>query len=168
VAVIGAGVSGLTAAYLLSRTHDVTLFEAEDRLGGHAHTHDVTDSDGRRHAVDSGFIVHNDVTYPWLRKLFGELDVQVRSTEMSMSVRCEGCGLEYAGCAAARSSRAASRPRFLPDAGRSGGSTWRALAFPRTRRESPTTYGEFLSGSGSAATHRPLRRSGRLVRMTRA
>jgi predicted NAD/FAD-binding protein len=78
VAVIGAGVSGLTAAYLLSRTHDVTLFEAEDRLGGHAHTHHVTDSDGRQHAVDSGFIVHNDVTYPWLRKLFGELDVQVR------------------------------------------------------------------------------------------
>jgi len=78
VAVIGAGVSGLTAAYLLSRTHDVTLFEAEDRLGGHAHTHDLTDSDGRQHAVDSGFIVHNDVTYPSLRKLFGELDVEVR------------------------------------------------------------------------------------------
>ena len=90
VAVIGAGVSGLTAAYLLSRTHDVTLFEAEGRLGGHAHTHDVTDSDGRQHAVDSGFIVHNDVTYPWLRRLFGELDVEVRPAEMSMSVRCEG------------------------------------------------------------------------------
>jgi len=54
VAVIGAGVSGLTAAYLLSRAYDVTVFEAEDRLGGHAHTHDVADPDGRRHAVDSG------------------------------------------------------------------------------------------------------------------
>src|SRR5690348_210457 len=97
VAVIGAGVSGLTAAYLLSRTHDVTLFEAEPRLGGHAHTHDVADVDGQRHAVDSGFIVHNDVTYPLLRKLFAELGVEVRPTEMSMSVRCDGCGLEYAG-----------------------------------------------------------------------
>src|SRR3954447_23909345 len=97
VAVIGAGVSGLTAAYLLSRSHQVTLFEAETRLGGHAHTHDVADADGRSHAVDSGFIVHNDVTYPWLRKLFAELHVEVRPTEMSMSVRCDGCGLEYAG-----------------------------------------------------------------------
>src|SRR3954452_1629644 len=85
VAVIGSGVSGLTAAYLLSRSHDVTLFEADTRLGGHAHTHDVADPDGRRHAVDSGFIVHNDVTYPWLRKLFAELEVQVQPTEMSMS-----------------------------------------------------------------------------------
>ena len=111
VAVIGAGVSGLTAAYLLSRTHDVILFEAEGRLGGHAHTHDVTDSDGRQHAVDSGFIVHNDVTYPWLRRLFGELDVQVRPAEMSMSVRCEGCGWSMpaaAGCAACSPSHAAS------------------------------------------------------------
>ena len=72
VAVIGAGVSGLTAAYLLRRTHDVTVFEADSRLGGHAHTHDVTDVDGRPLAIDSGFIVHNDATYPWLRKLFGD------------------------------------------------------------------------------------------------
>src|SRR5579863_9579057 len=97
VAVIGSGVSGLTAAYLLSRTHDVTVFEADDRLGGHVHTHDIRGPEGSRHAVDSGFIVHNDKTYPWLRKLFGELGVQVRPTEMSMSVRCEECGLEYAG-----------------------------------------------------------------------
>src|SRR5580692_12832481 len=117
VAVIGAGVSGLTAAYLLSRTHDVTLFEAEDRLGGHAHTHDVADSAGRRHAVDSGFIVHNDVTYPWLRKLFRELDVEVRPAEMSMSVRCEECGLQYAGGRGLRGvfaqPRRLVRPRFL-------------------------------------------------------
>src|SRR5436305_12923598 len=79
-AVIGAGVSGLTAAYLLSRTHDVILFEADGRLGGHAHTHDVPGPDGRLHAVDRGCIVHNAVTYPWLRRLFGELDLPVRPT----------------------------------------------------------------------------------------
>jgi predicted NAD/FAD-binding protein len=106
VAVVGSGVSGLTAAYLLGRTHDVTLFEAENRLGGHAHTHDLIASDGSEHAVDSGFIVHNDRTYPWLRKLFAELDVEVRPTEMSMSVRCEG-----GACGACLPSHAASSTR---------------------------------------------------------
>jgi predicted NAD/FAD-binding protein len=153
VAVIGAGVSGLTAAYLLSRTHDVTLFEAEGRLGGHAHTHGVTDSDGRQHAVDSGFIVHNDVTYPWLRKLFGELDVQVRPTEMSMSVRCEGCGLEYAGGRGLRGVFAQPRrlidPRFLRMLWQVKRFHRRALAFLRTTDdENLTTYGEFLEREG--------------------
>lgn len=96
VAVVGSGVSGLTAAYLLRSTHDVTLFEADDRFGGHAHTHDL-ESGGRTHQVDSGFIVHNDRTYPFLRRLFAELDVEVLPTEMSMSIHCDGCGLEYAG-----------------------------------------------------------------------
>ena len=64
VAVVGAGVSGLTAAYVLCEQYDVTLYEADDRLGGHAHTHEVTDSAGTRLAVDTGFIVHNDRTYP--------------------------------------------------------------------------------------------------------
>src|SRR5262245_37480272 len=96
-AVIGAGVSGLTAAYLLSRRDDVTVYEAEPRLGGHAHTHDVTDPAGREHAVDTGFIVHNDRTYPLLRRLFGELGVPTRATEMSMSIRDEHSGLEFAG-----------------------------------------------------------------------
>ena len=156
MAVIGAGVSGLTAAYLLSRTHDVTVFEAEDRLGGHAHTHDVTDSDGRRHAVDSGFIVHNDQTYPWLRKLFGELDVQVRPAEMSMSVRCEGCGLEYAGGRGLRGVFAQPRrlldPRYLRMLWQVMRFHRRASAFLRTTDdESLTTYGEFLEREGFSA-----------------
>lgn len=97
VAVVGAGVAGLTAAYVLQRTYDVTLFEADDRLGGHAHTQEVPTSDGGWASVDTGFIVHNERTYPTLLRLFAELDVETQESEMSMSVRCEGCGLEYAG-----------------------------------------------------------------------
>jgi len=97
VAVIGSGVAGLTAAYVLQREYDVTLLEADDRLGGHAHTHDIPTSDGRLIPIDTGFIVHNERTYPNLLRLFGELGVATQPTEMSMSVRCEGCGLEYAG-----------------------------------------------------------------------
>jgi predicted NAD/FAD-binding protein len=96
-AVVGSGVAGLTAAYLLQRTHDVTLFEADARLGGHAHTHDIVTPDDRVVPVDSGFIVHNERTYPNLIRLFGELGVATRPTEMSMSITCQGCGLEYAG-----------------------------------------------------------------------
>ncbi|MFJ8152052.1 NAD(P)/FAD-dependent oxidoreductase [Streptomyces sp. NPDC094468] len=97
-AVVGSGVAGLTAAHVLGRTHHVTLYEADDRLGGHAHTHELTSPhDGRVHRVDSGFIVHNRRTYPHLLRLFDELGVATQESEMSMSVRCEGCGLEYAG-----------------------------------------------------------------------
>ncbi|QUQ66138.1 NAD(P)/FAD-dependent oxidoreductase [Kutzneria sp. CA-103260] len=97
VAVIGAGVSGLTAAYLLQRRYEVMLFEADVRLGGHAHTHDLPTPGGGYTAVDSGFIVHNERTYPNLIRLFRELGVPTQDSEMSMSVRCDGCGLEYAG-----------------------------------------------------------------------
>ncbi|MFJ8860612.1 NAD(P)/FAD-dependent oxidoreductase [Streptomyces sp. NPDC102451] len=96
-AVVGSGVAGLTAAHVLGKAHDVTLLEADERVGGHAHTHDLSASDGRTHRVDSGFIVHNRRTYPHLLRLFGELGVDTQESEMSMSVRCEGCGLEYAG-----------------------------------------------------------------------
>jgi uncharacterized protein len=97
IAVVGAGVAGLTAAYVLQRAYDVTLYEADPRLGGHAHTHDVVTPDGRLLPIDSGFIVHNLSTYPNLLRLFGELGIETQPTDMSMSVRCDGCGLEYAG-----------------------------------------------------------------------
>ncbi|HUZ56233.1 MAG TPA: FAD-dependent oxidoreductase [Streptosporangiaceae bacterium] len=96
-AVVGAGVSGLTAAYLLQRRYDVTLYEADGRLGGHADTREVPTPDGRLLPLDTGFLVHNTRTYPTLTRLFRELGVQSRETEMSLSVRCQGCGLEYAG-----------------------------------------------------------------------
>jgi len=92
IAVIGGGISGLTAGYVLSRTDQVTLFEADRRLGGHADTHLVGAV-----PVDTGFIVYNERTYPLLTRLFAELGVHTRATEMSMSVRCAGCGLQYAG-----------------------------------------------------------------------
>ncbi|WP_433200873.1 NAD(P)/FAD-dependent oxidoreductase [Dactylosporangium sp. CS-047395] len=113
VAVIGAGVAGLTAAYVLRDAYDVTLFEAEPRLGGHAHTHDVADGPATL-AVDSGFIVHNRRTYPRLLRLFDELGVPTQETEMSMSVRCLGCGLQYAGARGARGLFAQPpRPAYL-------------------------------------------------------
>jgi predicted NAD/FAD-binding protein len=110
-------VAGLTAAHLLARTHRVTLFEADARLGGHVHTHDLVGADEAHRAVDSGFIVHNDRTYPLLRRLFAELGIETRPTEMSMSVQCRGCGLEYAGGRGAggvlAQPRRAADPRFL-------------------------------------------------------
>ena len=127
----------------------MVMFEAEDRLGGHAHTHDVTDSSGRGHHVDSGFIVHNDVTYPLLRRLFTELGVEVRRTEMSMSVRCDGCGLEYAGGRGPRGILAQHRrvadPHFARLLWQVTRFHQRAAAFLRTGDESDlTTLGEFL------------------------
>ncbi|MCF3960555.1 NAD(P)/FAD-dependent oxidoreductase [Streptomyces fuscigenes] len=114
-AVVGSGVAGLTAAYILRRGgHAVTLYEADHRLGGHAHTHAVPSADGRIHHVDSGFIVHNARTYPYLLRLFGELGVGTQESEMSMSVRCEGCGLEYAGARGLRGVLAQPRNALKP------------------------------------------------------
>jgi predicted NAD/FAD-binding protein/DUF1365 family protein len=96
VAVVGSGVAGLTAAWIASRTAHVTLYEADDRLGGHADTHRVATPDGEL-AIDTGFIVHNRRTYPTLLRLFAELGVETQPSEMSLSVSDAGTGVEYAG-----------------------------------------------------------------------
>ncbi|RVW05332.1 NAD(P)/FAD-dependent oxidoreductase [Rhodococcus xishaensis] len=97
VAVVGGGVAGLTASWVLSKSADVTLYEAAGRLGGHADTHRVPTPSGDVIPVDTGFIVHNDRTYPTLLRLFAELGVTSQDSDMSMSIRCDGCGLVYSG-----------------------------------------------------------------------
>jgi uncharacterized protein len=109
IAVIGSGVAGLTAAHVAAKNAHVTLYEADSRLGGHADTHIV---DGL--SIDTAFIVHNARTYPTLVRLFADLGVATQPSEMSMSVRDEGTGLEYAGALGLRG--------LFP--------TWRALARP--------------------------------------
>lgn len=93
---IGAGISGLTTAYLLSRRHDVQVFEAGDYVGGHTHTVDLKHG-GQDYAVDTGFIVFNDRTYPFFCRLLDELKVKSQPTEMSFSVKCDATSLEYCG-----------------------------------------------------------------------
>ena len=97
VAVVGSGVAGLVAAYVASRTATVTVYEADDRLGGHADTHDVVDPTGTRLGIDTGFIVHNRRTYPTLLRVFAELGVATQASEMSMSIRDDDSDLEWAG-----------------------------------------------------------------------
>jgi len=94
IAVIGSGISGLASAWLLGRRHAVTLYEANDYLGGHTHTHEVRIG-GHDHRVDAGFIVFNPAHYPLLTRLFEELGVRSSPTHMSFSVRNEASGLEY-------------------------------------------------------------------------
>ena len=97
IAIVGAGISGLTAAYYLRKLHDLTLFEAADYIGGHTNTIPVARPGGPDDLVDTGFIVFNDWTYPRFIRLLNELGVASRPTEMSFSVTCERTGLEYAG-----------------------------------------------------------------------
>ena len=151
VAVIGAGVSGLTAAHVMAKTRAVTIFEADDRLGGHAHTHDVVAADGHTLAVDSGFIVHNDRTYPHLLRLFAELGVQTRPAEMSMSITCSTCGLSYAGgrglAGLLAQPRRVADPSFLRLL--AGVPRFHRAARTLLQNEGPeTTWGDFLSSGG--------------------
>lgn len=94
IAVVGSGIAGLASAWLLSREHAVTLYEANDYFGGHTHTHRIERDDGE-YVVDTGFIVHNPAHYPLLNALFDELGVRSQPTTMSFSVHNERTGLEY-------------------------------------------------------------------------
>lgn len=97
VAIVGSGVSGLVAAHLLSPRHDVVLFEADRRIGGHVHTVDVAGAGGTSTAVDTGFIVFNRRTYPSFVRLLERLGVAAQESDMSFGVRSEARDLEYAG-----------------------------------------------------------------------
>ncbi|MEQ8344510.1 MAG: FAD-dependent oxidoreductase [Sneathiellaceae bacterium] len=94
---MGGGIAGLAAAWLLSRRHDVALYEKDGRLGGHSHTVDARLPDGRSIAVDTGFIVYNERNYPNLTALFATLGVATRPSDMSFSVSIDDGRLEWAG-----------------------------------------------------------------------
>jgi len=96
IAIIGTGISGNVAAYHLNKDHDITVFEANDYLGGHTHTHNI-ELEGKSYSVDTGFIVFNYKTYPNFTGLLKELGVKEQLSAMSFGVKCEKTGLEYMG-----------------------------------------------------------------------
>ena len=116
IGIVGAGISGLTAAWYLSRRHEVVVFEAGTRAGGHTDTHALTDSDGHTVHVDSGFIVFNRPNYPGFCALLDELGIGSRASDMGFSVSNQRSGIEY-GTSTLRElladPRNLARPRFL-------------------------------------------------------
>jgi predicted NAD/FAD-binding protein len=150
IAVIGSGISGLAAAWLLSRKHDVHLFEREDRLGGHTHTVEI-DFGERTLPLDTGFLVYNERTYPNLTRVFDGLEVATQSSDMSFSVSCGEPDVEYAshslgGLFARR--RGLASPRFLRllvDIVRFGKLGRRVL---RENPDTRATVTDFLAGGG--------------------
>ncbi len=96
IAIIGSGISGLTAAYLLCKDYDITVFEANDYIGGHTHTHDL-ELEENSWRIDSGFIVYNEKTYPNFIKLLNRLNVATQKTSMGFSVKAPDKNLEYSG-----------------------------------------------------------------------
>ncbi len=96
IAIIGTGIAGNVAAHYLAKEHDITVFEANDYIGGHTHTHAVATPEGT-YLVDSGFIVFNYATYPNFTRLLSDLKVETQPSVMSFGVKCEASGLEYMG-----------------------------------------------------------------------
>ncbi|HAS61534.1 MAG TPA: FAD-dependent oxidoreductase, partial [Vibrio sp.] len=96
IAIIGTGISGLTCGYYLNKHHDITLFEANNYIGGHTATVEI-ELEGQFYSVDTGFIVYNDRTYPRFIKMMNEVGVEGLATQMSFSVSNKANGLEYNG-----------------------------------------------------------------------
>lgn len=157
IAVIGAGISGLSAAWLLGQSHEVVLIEAEQRLGGHANTVLVPDGDGSETPIDTGFIVYNQKTYPNFVALLDHLDVATQPTEMSFAVSLDGGRLEYSGTSltglfAQRRNLASPRfwamlqglVRFYRDASRDS----------QAGNASARTLGDYLEAGGYGAAFR--------------
>ncbi len=146
IGIVGAGVSGLTAAYLLDAEHEVTLFEAGEHLGGHVRTLDV-DIAGQRLAVDAGFIVFNRVNYPLFSRLLARLEVESQPSEMSFSMQDERTGFEWSGRSPAAVfawRRNLLRPSFYRMLGEVV--RWNSVARDFSLHgEGEVTLGEFLS-----------------------
>lgn len=150
IAVVGSGIAGLSAGWLLSQRHRVTLFEAENRLGGHSHTVEASGV-----AVDTGFVVYNDITYPNLAALFRHLGVRTKPSDMSFAVSLDDGRLEYSGTGFSglfAQGRNAMSPRF-----------WRMLwDLIRFYRKAPldaaqlgaTSLGDYLDAAGYGAAFR--------------
>ena len=149
IAIIGSGISGLTCAYILNRKHDITIFEKNDYIGGHTHTHEI-EHNGIKWNVDSGFIVYNERTYPNFINILDRLGVERQLTRMGFSVKSEKNDLEYAGHSlnglfAQRSNL--FRPSFI----RMLRSMWRFNSEARADLkglDSETTLGEYLKSNG--------------------
>jgi predicted NAD/FAD-binding protein len=138
IAVVGSGISGLGAAYLLRRGHDVEVFERDPRPGGHANT---VEHDGL--GLDTGFLVHNRTNYPLLTRLFDELGVPTHQSDMSFSVACAASGLEYSGRRPFAQRRNLARPAHLRLVWEIGRWLRTARAADETATQ-PRTLGEYL------------------------
>lgn len=155
IAVVGSGIAGLASAWLLSRKHEVTLFEANDYFGGHTHTHSVQQA-GNTYRIDSGFIVHNPTHYPLLTRMFEQLGVASKPTTMSFSVHSEASGLEYNAATLDTlfcQRRNLLSPRFLGMV-RDLSRFYREAPALLLQRENMTSLGDYLQQHGYGAAFR--------------
>ncbi|HWU76491.1 MAG TPA: FAD-dependent oxidoreductase [Rhodanobacter sp.] len=155
IAVIGSGIAGLASAWLLSKKHEVTLFEANHYFGGHTHTHNVQQA-GTNYRIDSGFIVHNPAHYPLLTRMFAQLGIASQPTTMSFAVHSEASGLEYNAATLDTlfcQRRNLLSPRFLGMV-RDLARFYREAPALLSRPDDLTTLGDYLRQHGYGAAFR--------------